>query len=259
MTSTRHNAHTTLAGVLVILVVLTFTLLGAQAHARGAAAAPPSPASTFGVGPQTTQPPPPPTCLSAPLVYRIDFEGGVGAEWSNAAADVTPTGRRFLGQFNNEAVSLTLTGLPSHTHITLCFELFVIRSWEGNVEFIPSFTIIGPDVWDLTVLNGRTLLHTTFTNWPDFTQAYPGAFPEDDYPARTEATEVNSLGYQFEGVPMDSVYRLIFSLRHAEDDLTLIFSASGLQTLADESWGLDNVEVRASTATQFLYLPYLLK
>ena len=44
----------------------------------------------------------------APL-YSNDFEGTIGAEWSTTATDVTPIGdRRFLGQFGNDTVTLTL-------------------------------------------------------------------------------------------------------------------------------------------------------
>jgi hypothetical protein len=42
---------------------------------------------------------------------------------------------------------------------------------------------------------------------------------------------------------MDSVYIFSFMFAHNASDLVLNFSAAGLQGLADESWGLDNVQV----------------
>ncbi len=42
---------------------------------------------------------------------------------------------------------------------------------------------------------------------------------------------------------MDSVYTLSYTFAHNTDLLTLDFSGYGLQTLDDESWGLDNVRV----------------
>jgi hypothetical protein len=42
---------------------------------------------------------------------------------------------------------------------------------------------------------------------------------------------------------MDSVYNLSFTFAHNVSDLVLNFSAAGLQGIADESWGLDNVQV----------------
>ena len=111
-------------------------------------------------------------------------------EWSNDARDVTPSGRVFLGQFLNQTVSLLLSGLPTHSQVTVSFDLFVIQSWDGN------FPRAGPDIWDLTVAGGPTLLHTTFSNCRH-NQAYPDTFPGGDNPAGTGASEVNTLGYLF--------------------------------------------------------------
>ncbi|MEI6781088.1 MAG: immunoglobulin domain-containing protein, partial [Verrucomicrobiota bacterium] len=91
--------------------------------------------------------------------YVEEFQGGVGQEWSHRQTDVTPVGnRRFLGQFGNGTVYLTLNGLPAHQGVTVSFELFIIRSWDGGWA--------GPegDIWDLSLGAGPTLLHTTFNN-----------------------------------------------------------------------------------------------
>ena len=92
------------------------------------------------------------------LVYSNDFEGGVGAEWSSAMTETTPVGSRgFLGRFDNATITLTLA-LPTHTGVTVSFDLFILQSWDGNdTEF-------GPDIWELMVDGGPTLVHTTFTN-----------------------------------------------------------------------------------------------
>jgi hypothetical protein len=96
-------------------------------------------------------------------------------EWSNDTRELTPAGGRvFLGRFGNETVSLLLSGLPAHSEVTVSFDLFIIDTWDGNSEE-PG---IGPDIWDLSVTGGPTLLHTTFSNFdPDQNQAYPDPFP----------------------------------------------------------------------------------
>ncbi len=176
----------------------------------------------------------------AVTVYMNDFEGPVGAEWSNTSTDTTPVGsRRFLGQFNNETVSLTLTGLPSHTDVTLSFDLFLINSWDGNVDCC----FDGPDFWGLDVMGGPTLLYTTFSNLDEasFSQSYPENYPPtSSYPAYTGASEVDTLGYTFFG---DSVYSLSFTFPHTDGSIVFNFYGSGLQAIGDESWGLDNVKV----------------
>ncbi len=174
----------------------------------------------------------------AVTVYMNDFEGPVGAEWSNTSTDTTPVGsRRFLGQFNNETVGLTLTGLPSHTDVTISFDLFLINSWDGNA------TGYGPDIWGLDVTGGPTLLYTTFSNLDEgnFSQSYPDTYPAaSPYPAHTGASEVDTLGYNFYG---NSVYNLSFTFPHTDGSIVFDFYGSGLQAIGDESWGLDNVKV----------------
>lgn len=169
----------------------------------------------------------------AQAFYINSFDGVVGAEWSNTSTDVTPVGeRKFLGQLGNDSVSLTLSNLLPHTEIRVSFDLLVIQSWDGND------TTVGPDIWDLSVQDSSTLLHTTFSKGQR--QAYPDPYPGGDHPARTGVTEYNTLGYSYYG---DAVYHLSYTFPHSASSLVLNFSASGLQGLSDESWGLDNVNV----------------
>jgi hypothetical protein len=171
--------------------------------------------------------------------YANNFQSVVGSEWSNTSTDTTPVGnRRFLGQFGNDTVSLNLNGLPAHDQVTVCFDLFVLKSWDGND------TGYGPDVWDLSVNGGPTLLHTTFSNTEEdgHQQNYPDSFPGGKHPADTDAAEVDTLGYSSSSG--DSVYHLIFTFSHTANSIELNFSGSGLQGIGDESWGLDNVIVQ---------------
>jgi hypothetical protein len=92
------------------------------------------------------------------------------------------------------------------------------------------------------------LLDETFSNGNPAGQSF-GPLPNNPY--YTGAAETYSLGYVFvDGTlqtsqVMDSVYRLSFAFAHNTDLLTLNFSGYGLQSLNDESWGLDNVRVSA--------------
>ena len=173
-------------------------------------------------------------------VYFNDFEEAV-EEWSNYDTDVTPIGQRgFLGQFGNTTVSLNLTDLPAHAAVTVSFDLFIIRSWDGNNQE----TFYGPDIWELKVRNGLTLLSTTFSNG-DSAQSYPDSYPGGEYPGYSGSSEQNTLGYwhPLDWFEQDAVYQLSFTFEHSTDSLILDFSASGLQGVSDESWGLDNVRV----------------
>jgi hypothetical protein len=74
-----------------------------------------------------------------PALYSSDFEdtNDLLSEWSNSSTDITPgTGPhptdRFLGQFINDTVTLTLNDLPAHNNIAVSFDLYVIRTWDSG-------------------------------------------------------------------------------------------------------------------------------
>src|SRR5262249_22001793 len=190
-----------------------------------------------------------------------------------ANADSPNKKQRFLGEFGgpaivtappydpqhfvrvDETVTLTLNDLSPHSSATLSFDLYVLKSWDGNN---PNY---GPDRWSLTVDEVATLLDTTFSNNPktgpyDLSlQNYPGA---NSLP-QTSASAVNSLGYSFYG---DSIYHLTFTFPHASESMVVRFSSSLFEGKGtdDESWGLDNVRVstsqdRPAAAWQTDYFP----
>ena len=186
---------------------------------------------------------------AATVVYANDFQTAAGTEWSHRRIDTTPkAGRKFLGQFGNDTVTLTLKSLGRHKCVRLSFDLYACRTWDGT----PTAPQHDPDIWTLRVVGGPRLLHTTFSNCEFVAdigkQAYPGEFPGDKCPGRTGAAEKDTLGYtwNFQTVGLrtaDAVYKLRFTFGHTGESLRVRFSASGLQELADESWGLDNVRV----------------
>lgn len=175
----------------------------------------------------------------AGTIYFNDFEGAVGSEWSTATTTVTPAGcthcTTFLGENINDSIVLTLSSLPTNTTITISFELFIIRSWDGSGE-----NGWGPDNWTLAISDGSNWAYT-FGNGTGMTQTYPvvGSAPG------TGASEVNTLGYTFGDSARDMVYDLTFSWYNTTPTTTITFAASGLQGMsgygyADESWGLDD-------------------
>jgi len=183
-------------------------------------------------------------------VYSNGFEGLVGSEWSKTTTSATPIGARgSLGEFGRETVTLTLSNLPSHDSITVSYDLFVIRSWDGNNGggLTPPF---GPDVWSLGLGGGPELFTTSFGNFgaPINVQSFPDSYPDGNHPHRTGASEVNTLGYVYANAwPMDTVYELTSTFGHTANHLELLFTAVLRESMEDvrdnESWGLDNVQV----------------
>ena len=199
------------------------------------------------------------------LVYFNDFEDKKRskAEWSNPITDVTPRGNKgFLGQYSSVSknnprgkTSLELTSLPEHDTVTVSFDLYILQSWNGNDYWLGE-----PDLWELNLENGPILLRTTFNNidseWSSrrVGQSYPDTYsPLSNYRPRTGATETNTLGYSYYG---DSTYNLSFTFDHKDSSLLLNFLGKadnrGNTDINNESWGLDNVEVRVGSKGQGL-------
>lgn len=174
--------------------------------------------------------------------YFNNFESGAGSGWSTALTTTAPSFGQgsFLGRFVNDSADLVVSALPVHRELEISFDLHIIDSWDGNNN--PGF---GPDVWDWTV-DGTNVVHTSFSNVPEapyfLRQSYPGTFPADDYPGRTGAAAINTLGY---GV--DTTYHIVRSVAHDASSIQMSFAASGLQWLDDESWGIDNLEIAMVT------------
>lgn len=174
-------------------------------------------------GSQMPQPVP-----SGSRVYFANFQGAAGTEWSERGLTTSPLGRKtFLGEFTSQDVRLALKGLPSHTSVTVSFDLLILRAWDGNGPF-------GPNTWGLTA-NGATVLERTFSNTRS-TQSYP----LQGSAARTGSDANNTLGYE----NGDSIYRMKVKIASTSSELLLNFYARGLSGLANEAWGLDNVEVQ---------------
>ena len=183
--------------------------------------------------------------LPGSLVYDEGFEGGGAlAEWSPATTDTAPaTGDRFLGQFTNDTAQLTLADLPAHTEVVVSFDLYVLKTMDGNGEISSEEPDLGPDFWSLTA-DGSTLLRTTFSGYCGL-QSYPQNVLAV-YGGCAGASATNTLGFQAYGDPdlaFDAVYPLSFRVPHSGETLTLRFQGSDMQPVEDESWGLDNVRV----------------
>jgi len=166
------------------------------------------------------------------LSYSTNFESGIGSEWSNStpfdSSNTTFTG--FLGRLGNNTTTLSLTGLGTGTHnVTLTFDLYAIDSWDGD-STNPSW---GLDYFGISgdYINEWTVVRSTATGT---TQSFPYT-----------PTKTGDFGYNSGWT--DDIYRNIsLSFIHSGDNLNLSFYGRGLQSLNDESWGLDNVSVNTA-------------
>jgi hypothetical protein len=163
--------------------------------------------------------------------YETDFEHGVDPAWSRSELVTRPSGS-FLGNFGPEAASLSLDALPAHARLAVEFDLYVIATWDGNLESY------GPDLFRVDV-DGTNVLQTTFSNVPGTPQSYPDPYPGGDHEAFTGSEALVPDIFNAEVAR----YRIRLVVAHAAPSLQVTFAASGLQELTDESWGIDRVRI----------------
>jgi hypothetical protein len=199
-------------------------------------------------------------CLSTGLVaqtpeprtvYRFDAEAGpAGPEWSARKTDTSPKGRRsFLGPFSGrDRVTLHLADLPEHKLVRVQFDLILVHAVDGSSR------IWGPDVWQMGVIGGPRLAHTTFSNCGFFSdnnaQAFPDDWPHATHPAWTGAATKQTLGYveswggDDRTFGVDSSYKMEMVFLHDGPELELYFRSFWLEGPEGEAWGLDDVRVQ---------------
>lgn len=188
----------------------------------------------------------------ATYTYFNDFEGDphTWTGWSHKWQATTPSGRKFLGIFANHEVTFDFPPLPffdSPTTVRIEFDLFILRSWDGNDLFW------GPDKW-MIVFQRSILSSYTFSNGFGGSQSYPGSYPRSSNPPRTGAEENDTLGYG-EGGWGDSVYHIVVIRSGLRGPATFRFVGNNLQGWDDEGWGLDNFRLTAIPASQLVPLP----
>lgn len=183
-----------------------------------------------------------------------NFAGGVSGALSGVTTlALVPTGYAGTGIFSGMMLhnatgiggsapaktTLTLSGLPSHDTIDIDFALAIIDSWDSS-DGSPS-----PDYFNVTV-DGVSVFQETYAN-------ASGSVNYSD-PDNTLVPTTGDLG--FTGGPFfdaDRAYNAAadsaFSVAHTASTVTIEFFASGVgwQGGIDESWGMDNLSVSATT------------
>lgn len=165
-------------------------------------------------------------------VYSTDFESDISSVWSNSSSMFDEgVNSTYHGKFTTQdSTTLTLTGLPSHTLLSLEFDLYLFNTWDGNN------TTYGPDYFSLT---GDVTGSWTFTNHQTEGQTYPG-------------TPSNIIG---SGQSATHIYRGLdptgsgdgFLIERSGSTFTVTFGGPTTQT--DEQWGIDNVRVSINSTS----------
>lgn len=206
------------------------------------------------------------------ILYETDFESGpLGTEWSsNSTLASEGIFTRFNGRYTNNSTILTLGAVPhddgdcgggdgggggsgggSHggssggadggagggrcgsVVYTTEFDLHIIDSWDGDYESY------GPDRFEVRLGSSASAPETLFS------ETFATGHPWQSY----RAPDIGNAHLGFSAAWQDAIYRDVsvsFELPADAETFSLTFIGVGLQSLGDESWGIDNVSVNYS-------------
>lgn len=179
------------------------------------------------------------------------FSGGATGTLTGGENATSPSGQQFREIFQGNSIStLTINGLAPNSNVTLSFNLYGIRTLDGNNPTLgESFNLSA---------NGSTLLNTSFSNVSNETQAYPSMIPPGaNNSAGTGSVATNTLGFTpFAGFG-DSTYLLNFNTT-ANATGSVVFTFTSIfrftninpEVRENESFGLDNITVNGTVGGQ---------
>lgn len=176
-------------------------------------------------------------------VFSTDFSNGLPAGWTSPDTTVYQ-GQKMAGPFRNSTVGWNIPSLPEHDSIFISFTLYVFDTWDGNS------LSAGPDLWGMDV-DGVNQINTTFRTVPGQQQSYPGDY-SIDYPYNTGAF-LTDLPTRCAPVGATSVYQMNFAIPHTDCDVLIEWYGNlqnaGTNLLCDESWGIDDIEIRTNAVS----------
>lgn len=245
-----------------------------------------APESAADLTPSYGKPVNPPTgetggCTTCPVDGFYDFEGGVVAnnggtsvatdlqpEGQGTASDAlvveAPTGESFLGRFENVRTMVVINVPAGHPKYSLTFDFYAIGSWDGRGKQAQNGAFdanVFDLAWRCTPASPATsIFKTTFSNQKTVQQDYPLAYLTGGYKAASGSFEQDGLDYishpELSHTPVFRSYGDVsYHMGSAGANpcgtgaFQLLISTSNptQQSVMDESWGVDNIRIKAGT------------
>ena len=200
-------------------------------------------------------------CVATPLatagtvVLSNDFDTAIPAQIAAGVASLTPVqgyaglgsgGYQFGGSFlrspTGNTLTITLTGLPPHTTLSIDFLFAAIDSLDGTGTF--------PEGDFLNVkLDGVSIFRESFANaTPSQDQTYVA--PPGGLLARRVDLGFTGPGSFYTDSAYDmSVEPRFHNIPHSSSTATISFvmEGPGIQDLNDESWAMDNLRITVNS------------
>ncbi|HEY8165965.1 MAG TPA: hypothetical protein VIF83_10480 [Gemmatimonadaceae bacterium] len=201
---------------------------------------------------------------SAGSAWGTDLQPGAAGVADGPNIETAPAGQKFLGRFENTRTNAVLNLPNGYTNWLLTLDLYIIGSWDGKGKQAQHGIFLA-NVFSVSYRCGSAdpvaILRTTFSNQYTVQQDYPKEFGLGGYKAGTGSYGQDLLNYisrpDLSNTPQfrsfgDTEYTLTFGGTNpcgTNQPVQFIFSTSNptQQSVWDESWGVDNVTIKAGT------------
>jgi len=171
------------------------------------------------------------------VVFTNDFEANTngftdGRLSAQNAIDGTSLTQHH-GLFTlGQSTTLSVAGLPTHTQLSLSFDLYLFQTWDGDAAGV------GPDYFSLA--GDVTFVGNTFTNHRPEGDNYPGVRDECYGTCTNLNVGSSSDTHVYRGLDPTG-FGSEFLIAHSGNSFTVTFFGPTSQT--DEQWSIDNVRV----------------
>ena len=185
-----------------------------------------------------------------------DFEGNLVPLWTGGTLISAPSGENYLesATSGSESIRLLIDPIAPHKNLKVSFDLYIIGPWQGNGE--DGVTL--PTIFDFGITGQTAKMSTTFCNQDGCTQAYPGTYLINTYPAFSGAVGSGELGYDPDTIT-ETRYHIELNFAHQLELIDLTWLAQNLPVGAH--FGLDNVKVILNSGLNltYIYLPIIIR
>lgn len=184
----------------------------------------------------------------AAVSYFNDFSGPSDGKWSNyttyTTTQATPNSvlGRFAGTGTGTGSTLSLTGLDSHSSVTVEFDLYLFDTWDRHYTGTQASPGAVNPYWSPDIVN----VTANGTQYASLSYEY-ASYPYSNTLTGATYTPVSSGQYggnpQWNNLATDRIFHITLTFSDLAPNLNLSFATTSNSGLSDESYGIDNVRV----------------
>lgn len=241
-----------------------------------------APSSAVNASPSYAKPVPPPAagCTTCTVNDSYNFEGvstasantsigtalqpGISGTADAPAVIASPNGyTHFVGRFDNTRTTLTINVAAGYPRYDLAFDFYTIGSWDGRGKQAQQGSFLA-NVFDLSYVCGTaapvSMFTTSFSNQLTVQQDYPNSYLQGGFKAATGSYATDLLGYKdYPQISNTPTFRSFGDVEYTIKSsgvnpcgtgaVSFVISTSNptQQSTFDESWGVDNIVIKAGT------------